>query len=156
MLKHLAHRAVELGKNQPPSGGCVLKLQGGSINFCYGVPAAFGRLCVETMNFNEQDGFTVQPPSGGCVLKQQGINPAKDRAEPAAFGRLCVETINHKVTDFLQNPAAFGRLCVETGNGAAYVADNKPAAFGRLCVETSPDYFKLANFKASRLRAAVC
>ena len=37
--------------------------------FC-GVPAAFGRLCVETA-LAEAERFMIapQPPSGGCVLK---------------------------------------------------------------------------------------
>ena len=35
---------------QPPSGGCVLKrgMTGSAVQF--GLPAAFGRLCVETSN----------------------------------------------------------------------------------------------------------
>ena len=33
-------------------------------------PAAFGRLCVETVNnFDEYLCVAGQPPSGGCVLK---------------------------------------------------------------------------------------
>ena len=78
------------------------------------VPAAFGRLCVETMKVAGQNSSATQPPSGGCVLKQSarlafgfsGIQPPSggcvlkpceadyddERVEPAAFGRLCVET----------------------------------------------------------------
>jgi len=56
-------------RNQPPSGGCVLKpymrLQGGG----NAVPAAFGRLCVETTMTQYINGLDRQPPSGGCVLK---------------------------------------------------------------------------------------
>ena len=40
--------SVEVTKNQPPSGGCVLKL---NLNLKEGIseqPAAFRRLCVET------------------------------------------------------------------------------------------------------------
>ena len=56
------------------------------------VPAAFRRLCVETL-VRERISFT-------------GI--------PAAFRRLCVETRNgYKTTDG-HDPAAFRRLCVET------------------------------------------
>ena len=56
------------------------------------VPAAFGRLCVETSD----------------------LRPNRSRMQPAAFGRLCVET--HKATKprMKSLPAAFGRLCVET------------------------------------------
>ena len=55
-------------------------------------PAAFGRLCVET------------------VVELPNALPC----EPAAFGRLCVETIDANPTPFVEGPAAFGRLCVET------------------------------------------
>ena len=33
------------------------------------VPAAFGRLRVETMKVAGQNSSATQPPSGGCVLK---------------------------------------------------------------------------------------
>ena len=33
-------------------------------------PAAFGRLCVETIQFDQHRFSLAQPPSGGCVLKQ--------------------------------------------------------------------------------------
>ena len=36
-------------------------------------PAAFGRLCVETLETAEEFIRLSQPPSGGCVLKQDGI-----------------------------------------------------------------------------------
>ena len=57
--------------NQPPSGGCVLKLYIYPLIFFVLDPAAFGRLCVETE-----------------VAAAQGIS----KEQPAAFGRLCVET----------------------------------------------------------------
>ena len=58
------------GVEQPPSGGCVLKppVQAGVGHF---MPAAFGRLCVET-GLRLGDALSGnQPPSGGCVLKLQ-------------------------------------------------------------------------------------
>ena len=57
--------------------------------------AAFGRLCVETM----QQHFSIiglgQPPSGGCVLKRTSPPRGVDTLTAAAFGRLCVETTSH-------------------------------------------------------------
>ena len=57
------------------------------------VPAAFGRLCVET---NKWQSCTKrdrrQPPSGGCVLKLERMGLDAESIVPAAFGRLCVET----------------------------------------------------------------
>ena len=55
---------------QPPSGGCVLKLQKGIFADISIAPAAFRRLCVETL----------------CG------KPGIISEFPAAFRRLCVET----------------------------------------------------------------
>ena len=55
---------------QPPSGGCVLKQLDFYFDSGLSVPAAFGRLCVETGH---------------------AVDWGKD-VQPAAFGRLCVET----------------------------------------------------------------
>ena len=63
-------RDGDLPQTQPPSGGCVLKLQGIFGDDAETLPAAFGRLCVET-----------------CIAR---LKPSC--ANPAAFGRLCVET----------------------------------------------------------------
>ena len=61
-------------KNQPPSGGCVLKLYKSAEIHTKVKPAAFGRLCVETNNGSGQSaGGGAQPPSGGCVLKQNSV-----------------------------------------------------------------------------------
>ena len=59
-----------MNKNQPPSGGCVLKLCGR----------------------NRYVLHWGQPPSGGCVLKQTTCKIDHMGAYSAAFGRLCVET----------------------------------------------------------------
>ena len=78
-------------------------------------PAAFGRLCVETLS----------------------VNPSPLQNSPAAFGRLCVETICLRRTQGISSrPAAFGRLCVETNRLSIKTTFSAPAAFGRLCVET--------------------
>ena len=55
---------------QPPSGGCVLKPFIFAFEQVLCFPAAFGRLCVETVNSFLGNIETM----------------------PAAFGRLCVET----------------------------------------------------------------
>ena len=100
--------------SQPPSGGCVLKLDVVPLKsfanepaafrrLCVettlpvkqprvAIPAAFRRLCVETSKRHLQIARMTQPPSGGCVLKQPiGWKQAKGKC-PAAFRRLCVET----------------------------------------------------------------
>ena len=141
-------------------------------------PAAFRRLCVETLHFHAI--FPSQPP--------------------AAFRRLCVETKFLASSSRFIFPAAFRRLCVETctfstcstcpsqppsggcvlkqvliGLGVSLVSQppsggcvlkqtvtvklrnmNGPAAFRRLCVETSCYARIYDKAKASRLQAAVC
>ena len=78
--------------NQPPSGGCVLKPIV-EIGCCSPYnPAAFRRLCVETLILSDFIRNFSQPPSGGCVLKHHDINGQQSHTDPAAFRRLCVET----------------------------------------------------------------
>ena len=78
--------------NQPPSGGCVLKLYPDSL--------------IPTM--------VRQPPSGGCVLKLLCCQVFFRIKPPAAFRRLCVETMPECFVRLVGRPAAFRRLCVET------------------------------------------
>ena len=79
-------------QRQPPSGGCVLKQSFISTKAPRYIPAAFGRLCVETIDRLSDFFTTSQPPSGGCVLKLPVLIKQCEKIEPAAFGRLCVET----------------------------------------------------------------
>ena len=156
VLKHtILHIAIHLSY-QPPSGGCVLKLLNPVRLHKQTMPAAFGRLCVETMNWRTFISRAAQPPSGGCVLKQGLVGGAGGLAFPAAFGRLCVETNGAGFRGLPRPPAAFGRLCVETGNERTIFSPFKPAAFGRLCVETVRNASSAGCVIPSRLRAAVC
>ena len=92
MLKHFSTSASIGEVWQPPSGGCVLKLNIKDVSRDDVLAAAFGRLCVETTPL--------------------GLAPFKPPA--AAFGRLCVETYLVKLGRGKYAAAAFGRLCVET------------------------------------------
>ena len=168
-----------LCREQPPSGGCVLK----------------------QLNLKQYYRTTLQPPSGGCVLKPVFIGHNVTSFDAAAFGRLCVETLPFLHLKIHSFAAAFGRLCVETStikrsilpkwgqppsggcvlkllswhypcyrtDAAAFGrlcvetihADQKArafraAAFGRLCVETKQHQKLLRKCKSSRRRAAVC
>ena len=91
-MKLYAAVAVQNAFNQPPSGGCVLKLARRDGYRRQPHPAAFRRLCVET------DVFII----------------IDRRSSPAAFRRLCVETISVIKSAVKRSPAAFRRLCVET------------------------------------------
>ena len=60
-------------------------------------PAAFRRLCVETVEYAlSARRHYIQPPSGGCVLKPYFNVLHWQTFCPAAFRRLCVETCNIK------------------------------------------------------------
>ena len=83
---------MQYEQDQPPSGGCVLKRIIKKRHLAVDPPAAFGRLCVETIT---------------------SFWRMCDQA-PAAFGRLCVETSCPARWFVPKRPAAFGRLCVET------------------------------------------
>ena len=69
---------VVIGQSaQPPSGGCVLKPPYIYCSPLSVAPAAFGRLCVETVGKPLKFARMLQPPSGGCVLKPSGLQDAK-------------------------------------------------------------------------------
>ena len=111
----------------------MLKLIHNHLSIAGRLPAAFGRLCVET--FATDFGAPIEAP--------------------AAFGRLCVETINLRESGDAIFPAAFGRLCVETlGFDFAALSDCQPPSGG--CV-LKLSFHTVHGFKnPSRLRAAVC
>ena len=115
MLKPIPARRRARRQSQPPSGGCVLKRSSGISHIFCSRPAAFRRLCVETI---------FHPP-------------IKPNEYPAAFRRLCVETPYWLRSSVSSLPAAFRRLCVETLPLLRRAIQEYPAAFRRLCVETN-------------------
>ena len=85
-----------LCREQPPSGGCVLKPDESEDEQRGHFAATFGWLCVETeiTQLNCPVMFE-QPPSGGCVLKLKVVFPEPVApAIAATFGWLCVETMD--------------------------------------------------------------
>ena len=120
---------------QPPSGGCVLKLQ--PCFLCRGrLAAAFGRLCVETTTGTATPCSCWQPPSGGCVLKPRDkpwLHP--DFGQPPSGGCVLKRPAIPRQTARPYQPPSGG--CVLKHVPAAKGGLNGlPAAFGRLCVET--------------------
>ena len=134
MLKLAIARRLRPRFSQPPSGGCVLKLN-----------------IVQYHQIGAK-----QPPSGGCVLKHGLSFMGWRHYAAAAFGRLCVETVAPAPYLPMRIAAAFGRLCVETRLFIAAASARFAAAFGRLCVETRMRSTCPALLPCSRLRAAVC
>ena len=128
---------VFLCREQPPSGGCVLKLV---IIQSLNKPqyaAAFGRLCVETdkLSFYKKQPIQ-QPPSGGCVLKHCPATNSEVEYEQPPSGGCVLKQHNDEHLMHYKNAAAFGRLCVETNSNNLDFSGAPAAAFGRLCVET--------------------
>ena len=115
VLKPMLCRYLTGFRHQPPSGGCVLKQTNAERAHCRGKPAAFRRLCVETLdNCRAFPVEAYQPPSGGCVLKQphNRASPQLPR-QPPSGGCVLKHKKNLKKKSGLA-PAAFRRLCVET------------------------------------------
>ena len=119
---------------QPPSGGCVLKLLILSVLNGIRMPAAFGRLCVETYEGLSVATEGIQPPSGGCVLKHlYRLLLTLNLIQPPSGG--CV----------LKHP---NRAVVPLGKGT------QPPSGG--CVLKQNVIVDIQPVRASRLRAAVC
>ena len=55
MLKRKGRKGARSFSDQPPSGGCVLKPDGSSSSKTTEKPAAFRRLCVETLDELEKE-----------------------------------------------------------------------------------------------------
>ena len=164
--------------HQPPSGGCVLKPFVQMAGRVVSQPAAFRRLCVETLL--EQLWLRNALPAAFRRLCVETLSAITEelREAPAAFRRLCVETNCHAINRLISLPAAFRRLCVETLHRRNYRRTppqppsggcvlkqqhaqmksrlTNPAAFRRLCVETTKFYIVRQQDVASRLQAAVC
>jgi len=82
-----------LCKEQPPSGGCVLKPSDTVVKTSKIAAATFGWLCVETTALTAYSKMCQQPPSGGCVLKLLNHRKQVKSDGAATFGWLCVETL---------------------------------------------------------------
>ena len=91
MLKHCIFCILPHRFSQPPSGGCVLKLNGKTTNALSNIqPPSGGCVLKRQIEDNKLDD-PDQPPSGGCVLKHP-YSRLYAQTYPAAFRRLCVET----------------------------------------------------------------
>ena len=142
---------------QPPSGGCVLKRTERRTQRRGDDPAAFRRLCVETI-YNGAFIHREFPAAFRRLCVETIYIPSYFFCFvfPAAFRRLCVETLFKLEYSDRYNPAAFRRLCVETPATVIKTLVINPAAFRRLCVETAihPSCYMASG--PSRLQAAVC
>ena len=120
-------------------------------------PAAFRRLCVETIGSHRMtSAMSSQPPSGGCVLKLIEVAYLDVALNQPPSGGCVLKQPARQAVQALGDPAAFRRLCVETTLNIQIQTTTPPAAFRRLCVETSSASAIAAAITASRLQAAVC
>ena len=124
------------------------------------LPAAFGRLCVETLVWSMCSILVFcQPPSGGCVLKQlRAARNALFLAQPPSGGCVLKRGIRRQLKIYrLAQPPSGGcvlkhapavcmsKSCRQPPSGGCVLKPDIlrlsyiqtfPAAFGRLCVET--------------------
>ena len=77
---------------QPPSGGCVLKLLRLGSPYSLILQPPSGGCVLKPQIYRKNLTLHLQPPSGGCVLKPQVAGLSLEKQQAAAFGRLCVET----------------------------------------------------------------
>ena len=99
-------------------------------------PAAFSRLCVETISEARHLSVEIASRLQAAVCLNIIRRCGTKKYAPAAFRRLCVETLENLFPEKKKNPAAFRRLCVETIIKSCGCDESQPAAFRRLCVET--------------------
>ena len=123
-----------LSREQPPSGGCVLKPQTDPSESAPEDAATFGWLCVETPSLR---------------VNRKG-------SVAATFGWLCVETRSSICFLTSLGAATFGWLCVETAGIQYGFNEGEAATFGWLCVETVSFSIFCNPYKCSHLRVAVC
>ena len=102
VLKLDNHYLIENVNFQPPSGGCVLKPL---FRIAYNVSSIqppSGGCVLKHLVVSQQCPQCGQPPSGGCVLKLKEKCSRCLLTFSAAFRRLCVETSSYGVVSFLQ------------------------------------------------------
>ena len=118
--------------DQPPSGGCVLKLPSYICALRNPTPAAFRRLCVETLIHGvERRTLCSQPPSGGCVLKLCVMPTLPIAVRPAAFRRLCVETQAKTMPPLRKTQPPSGGCVLKRYNRVfLYLRQNQPPSGG--------------------------
>ena len=120
--------------DQPPTGGCVLKLR----------------------DADDTEAKQIQPPTGGCVLKHLAAMPKiAGRRQPPTGG--CVLKLMLAIVSVIHECQPPTGGCVlkrcqhRQRHRRAY-----SAAHGRLCVETRTIRFSSETVTISRPRAAVC
>ena len=110
VLKHCLERHNHRSVRQPPSGGCVLKQIRKYERECPTVPAAFRRLCVETIaKMSIKINRLNQPPSGGCVLKPfQTTLVSRYQIQPPSGGCVLKLILSIPLTVRLRQPPSGG------------------------------------------------
>ena len=91
-MKQKRREKFEEWRDQPPSGGCVLKLLILTMPTPIIVQPPSGGCVLKLLLSCRLFEKLTQPPSGGCVLKQKRREKFEEWRDPAAFRRLCVET----------------------------------------------------------------
>ena len=102
----------------------------------YGMPAAFRRLCVETNTLQIASDPDYQPPSGGCVLKLLlVVSVLKIFCQPPSGGCVLKLPFSERDARYGAQPPSGGCVLKHDLTFLQHVKLT-PAAFRRLCVET--------------------
>ena len=137
VLKPMLCRYLTGFRHQPPSGGCVLKQTNAERAHCRGKPAAFRRLCVETLdNCRAFPVEAYQPPSGGCVLKLLAVNHNTIGVSQPPSGGCVLKQPHNRASPQLPRQPPSGGCVLKHKKNLKKKSGLAPAAFRRLCVET--------------------
>ena len=111
MLKPMSITKVDFELKPAAFGRLCVETIIGLLSWIAFCPAAFGRLCVETLWYKGAHKHPQsQPPSGGCVLKH---------------------ILNHHSSTFLQNqPPSGGCVLKQTGFKVLQAAETQPPSGG--------------------------
>ena len=94
-------------------------------------PAAFGRLCVETLGFDFAALSDCQPPSGGCVLKLSlFISSCGKICQPPSGGCVLKQDPIPLIRAILTQPPSGGCVLKLAENIARHCAKNQPPSGG--------------------------
>ena len=125
-----------LSREQPPSGGCVLKGGAKALTNINVTAATFGWLCVESLVCQALFVIKVAATFGWLCVESFTNRETGEVKEAATFGWLCVESLPERTfkRHRARQPPSGGCVLKATVD-AAGIATTIAATFGWLCVE---------------------
>ena len=90
-------------------------------------PAAFGRLCVETVKSSNSIEILVQPPSGGCVLKPFVYGVMSKRLSQPPSGGCVLKHVGRREILFVEVQPLSGGCVLKQSKAFSGTRSSKPA-----------------------------